>query len=206
MRGIIKTSLENLKALNAAIADGCLATMKTVGRDNCAFINLAIDLTPGCDCPGFSDVPILPNLGVFASSDPVAIDKACLDMSKETPGIKGSAAEELEVMGPGTHKFEACSAHSSGALEDIQVNTGEIIGMGTRDYELVGVPEKTLGDFAFPPDPRPVGTRHRVNFPKLLFPNDTYFIERRGSKNFQRKEEVDLEKVNKYYDNTEKIT
>jgi len=205
-RGIIKTSVENLKALNAAIADGCLATMKTVGRENCAFINLAIDLTPYCDCPGFSDVPILPNLGVFASSDPVAIDKACLDMSKEAPGIKGSAAEELEVMGPGTHKFEVCSAHSSGALEDIQVNTGEIIGMGTRDYEIVEVPEKTLGDFAFPPDPRPVGTRHRVNFPKLLFPNDTYFIERRGSKNFQRKEEVDLEKVNKYYENTENIT
>ena len=78
--------------------------------------------------------------------------------------------------------------------------------MGTMDYEIVEVPEKTLGDFAFPPDPRPVGTRHRVNFLKLLFPNDTYFIERRGSKNFQRKEEVDLEKVNKYYENTEKIT
>ncbi len=204
-RGIVELSVENQRATNAAIADACLATMKAVGKDKVAFVNLALDLTPRCDCAGFSDMPIAPNLGVFASFDPVAIDKACLDMAKDVAGIPGSAAEDMDVLGCGTHKFEVCAPLLAGLTEDIQVNTGEIIGMGTREYEIVKVPEKAQKDFVFPPDPRPIGLRMKEKFPKLLFPYDTYFVERRDGKNFQRKEDVDLERVNKYYENTERL-
>ena len=108
--GIVELSDDNLKATNAAIADACLATVKTVGSGKVAFINLAVDISAACDCITFADVPILPHLGVFASYDPVAIDKACLDKALEAEGVRGSKADEMNVLDSGKHKFEACSS------------------------------------------------------------------------------------------------
>jgi len=194
--GILELSEERSEATNAAIADACLATIKAVGSGKVAFINLAIDITRMCDCVGFSDVPILPNLGVFASYDPVAIDKACVDKSIEAEGIHGSRAEEMHVLDTGIRKFEACSPMLAGLSEEIQLNTGEIIGLGTRQYELIPVAEKMMVDFAFPPDPRPVGVRFREQYARFQpFPYDRY-----EGKGFLREEEVDLERVNTYYD------
>ncbi len=201
-RGIIQPSVEKNKATDAAIADACFATIKAVGKDNVAFINLALDITPKCDCVSYSDVPILPNIGVFASNDPVAIDKACLDMAREATGILGSTAEEKKVLACETHKFEACSPTIPGMGEEIQVNTGEIIGMGTRNYEIVKVPEKPQSEFVFPPDPRPVGVRFKDKFSRLVVPHDSYYEGR----NFQREDKVDLERLNAYYKNSEKLT
>ena len=196
--GIWELSGVNFQAANAAIADGCLATIKAVGPGKVAFINLAIDISRACDCVPYADVPILPHLGVFASYDPVAIDKACLDKSIEAAGVQGSAAEEMGVLDCGKRKFEACSPLMSGFSEEIQLNTGEIIGLGTRQYELVPVAEKKMEDFAFSPDPRPVGIRLRHLFAKLQpFPYDRY-----EGKGFLREEEVDLERVNTYYDDS----
>ncbi len=195
-RGIFELSGESLQATNAAIADACLATIKTVGIGKVAFISLAIDLARGCDCIPYADVPILPNLGVFASYDPVAIDKACVDKAIETVGVQGSMAEDMGVLDSGVRKFEACSPLLAGQSEEVQLNTGEIIGLGTRKYELVEVAEKKKEDFAFPPDPRPVGIRFRRLFAKLQpFPYDRY-----DGKGFLREEEVDLERVNTYSD------
>ena len=171
-------------------------SIKAVGPGKVAFINLAIDISRGCDCVNFADVPILPHLGVFASSDPVAIDKACVDKSIETAGIHGSKAEEMGVLGCGDRKFETCSPFLAGLSEETQINTGEIIGLGTRKYELVETAEKRMADFAFPLDPRPVGVRFRTMFAKLQpFPYD-----RHDGHGFLREEEVDLERVNTNYD------
>lgn len=197
-RGIVELSEENFQATNAAIADACLATVKAVGKGKVAFINLAIDITRGCDCVPFSDVPILPNLGVFASYDPVAIDKACLDRSIEAMGVHGSTAEEMDVLDAGKRKFERCSITMAGLSEEIQVNTGEIIGLGTKQYELVTVAEKERADFAFPPDPRLAGVRFSDLYAKLQpFPYDRY-----DGKGFLREEEVDLERINTYYNDS----
>jgi len=48
---------------------------------------------PLCDCDPFVGIPIVPDLGVFSSKDPVAIDRACIDMANNSPGIPGSMAE-----------------------------------------------------------------------------------------------------------------
>ena len=195
-RGLIERPEAAFEATNAAIADACLAAVKAVGREKVAFINMAIDIAPKCDCVNYSDMPIVPNLGVFASNDPVAIDKACIDKVTETAGVVGSVAEEMEVLNPGQRKFEMCSAILSDLSEEIQLNTGEIIGLGTREYELVKVPEKQLEDFVFPPDPRRAGVRFRDKFAKIPpFPYELH--EGRG---FLREDEVDLKQVNKYYD------
>jgi len=197
--GILELSEEYFQATNAAIADACLATIKAVGPGKVAFINLAIDISPWCDCAGWADVPILPHLGVFASYDPVAIDKACVDKAVETAGVQGSMADEMDVLDCGKRKFETCSPLLAGLSEETQLNTGEIIGLGTRQYELVPVAEKKMEDFAFSPDPRPVGVRLHHLFAKFQpFPYDRY-----EGKGFLREEEVDLERVNTYYDDSQ---
>jgi uncharacterized Fe-S center protein len=201
-RGILELPLENYLGLNAGIADACLGTVKAVGKDKVAFINLAIDLTPRCDCAALSDVPLMPHLGVFAGYDPVALDKACLDRATDTPGMPGSKAEDMDVMEAGKHKFETCGPVMAGLCEDIQVNTGEVIGLGTREYELVPVAEKPMKDFIFPPDPRPAGLRFKEKWAKMLpFP-----LERYEGKGFLREEEVDFDLVNKYYDNSQRLS
>ena len=195
-RGIFVLSKENFQSTNAAMADGCLATMKVMGKDKVGFINIAVDISPWCDCGPFSDTPIVPNLGVFASKDPVAIDKVCLDMAKEAVGIQGSRAEDNAVMDAGQRKFEVCSPLVPNIGEDIQINTGAIIGLGSTDYELVETPERPMGDFVFPPDPRPVGIRLKDKFAKIPpFPYELH-----DGKGFLREDEVDLERVNTYYD------
>jgi uncharacterized Fe-S center protein len=190
--GILEVDNANQEAANAAIADACLGTIKAVGKGKVAFINLALDLSPGCDCVNFSDMPIVPNLGVFASYDPVAIDKACIDQATAATGIPGSTAAEKGALHAGGRKFEVCSSRAPGVSEEIQLATGEIIGLGTRQYELIQVAEGKPEDFAFAPDPRPVGVRFRGKFAKIPpFPRD-----RHDGKGFLRVDDVDLDRVN----------
>lgn len=192
--GIWEATADVFKATNAAIADACMATVKAVGKDKVAFINLAIDIARGCDCISYADTPILPHLGVFGSYDPVAIDKACVDKAVAAMGIMGSTAEEMDVTECGTRKFESCSPLLSGLCEETQINTGAIIGLGSKDYELVDVPEKTMEEVAFAPDPRPTATRLKGAFAKFqVFPYDLH-----GGQGFKREAEVDLERVSEY--------
>ena len=180
------------KASNAAMADGCLAAVKAVGRRKVGFINMAIDISPMCDCVGHSDMPIVPNLGVFASTDPVALDKACVDKAANAPGMPGSAAEDYGAGEPGDRKFTAASAvHFDGLSEEIQIDTGAINGLGSKDYALVDaepLTDKKLWGF---PDFRPLLSRFGPIFAREdPFPKDRF--EGRG---YDRAEEVDLERV-----------
>ena len=196
-RGIVELEERWFVSLNAAIADACLGTLKVVGRENVGFINMAIDISPYCDCVNYSDMSIVPNIGVFAATDPVALDKACIDKVIETTGTSGSAAEDFEVSEPGVRKFEACSPVLSGMSEEMQINTGVINGLGSVDYELVEVAEKEATNFVFPPDSRYVGVRYRKHFEKIPpFPYD-----RHDGHGFARKEKIDLEAINTYHNN-----
>lgn len=192
--GVMDCPEETWQATNAAIADACLATVKAVGRDKVGFINLAIDVTPGCDCVPWSDMPLVPNIGVMASTDPVAIDTCAKDMVTAAHGTPGSAAEDCHVMEPGMQKM----AHTAGGArrmvsEEIQLETGALIGLGSRDYELVELeaPPSRM-PFVFSPDPRPVGQRFRrlQRSPLGSFPYDLH-----DGRGFVRRDEVDLSQV-----------
>ncbi|MDO8672578.1 MAG: DUF362 domain-containing protein, partial [Dehalococcoidia bacterium] len=98
--GVVGTPEENFDAADAAMADGALAVVKTVGRDKVGFINFAVDISPGCDCVMYSDRAIVPNLGVFASRDCVAIDRACVDMAKKSGGMPGSRSHDRGAHAP----------------------------------------------------------------------------------------------------------
>jgi uncharacterized Fe-S center protein len=100
-------------------------------RERCFFINFVVQVSPACDCYGHNDMPIVADIGLLASSDPVALDQACADLVRAAPGMPGSALGD--VLEPGADKFRALYPEVDWRL---QLAYAEEIGLGTRAYEL----------------------------------------------------------------------
>jgi uncharacterized Fe-S center protein len=98
------------------------------------FFNFLMDITPLCDCVGWADLPIVPDIGILASFDPVAIDKASADLVNEEIGIESSAlGRRLER---GEDKFRALFPQVDWTL---QLKHAEELGLGTTDYKLIKI-------------------------------------------------------------------
>lgn len=126
---------DQLPALGRRIADSALAVMKTKKPGKMLFLNYAVDITPICDCYGWTDTPIVNDLGVLTSFDPVAVDKACIDMMTAAPGLTNSEAEDSGAMGCGCQKFNVIRDKDT----EIQIHGGVENGLGSESYELVDV-------------------------------------------------------------------
>jgi len=185
--GVVGMTDDTWEAQNAAMADGALGVVKAVGADKCGFINMATDITPACDCVPWSDRPIVPNVGVFASKDAVAIDMATLDKAEEAPGMPGSAAEARGVAAPGTKGRFAASSSMVGISEMCQINAGVKNGLGVKEYKLIDVPPASPAQFMFQWDKRLIGDRLR-----RLLAKDPVFPYDQG---FNRLNEVDVSEV-----------
>ena len=122
------------KVLNSRMAEYTKAVLD--GRPN-FHISLVVDVSPNCDCHPENDAPILPNIGMFASFDPLALDQACVDACLKMTPLPNSqlsdrmAAEHFcdhhdhfENTTPNS-EYKTCLAHA------------EKIGLGTREYELI---------------------------------------------------------------------
>ena len=106
-----------------SMADAASSVVKFFGG-NAVYINVMKNLSIDCDCYGANATPPCMNdVGILASLDPVAIDQACVDLvyASNDPG-KGDLIERIE------------SRHGSHTLE-----AAEKLGIGSREYELVGV-------------------------------------------------------------------
>ena len=99
-------------------------------------IALVQDISPNCDCHGENDAPILPDIGMFASFDPVALDQACADAClKATPIADSQLGEHLAE--PGWHCHHDHFKDSNPNIEwKATLDQAEKIGLGTREYEL----------------------------------------------------------------------
>ena len=99
-------------------------------------ISLISDVSPNCDCHPENDAAILPNIGMFASFDPVALDQACADAClKATPIADSQLGEHLAE--PGWHCHHDHFKDSNPNIEwEATLDQGEKIGLGTRQYEL----------------------------------------------------------------------
>ena len=125
-----------IPVLDAKIAEYTKAVVQ--GRDN-FHMSLIVDVSPYCDCHGENDAPILPNIGMFASFDPVALDQACADACmKATPNSNSVLGDNMKKPG-----FEDHHDHFKNTTPEsewkFQLSHGEKIGLGTRDYELIVV-------------------------------------------------------------------
>jgi uncharacterized Fe-S center protein len=121
-----------LPALGRRIADSALATMMTKESGKAFFMNYAVDITPVCDCYGWTDTPFVNGIGVLASSDPVAIDKACIDLVNKAPGLTNSEAEDCGALAPGSKKLNIIK----GKDIEAQIYGGQENGLGTAEYEI----------------------------------------------------------------------
>ena len=108
---------------------------KAVVQDRpCFHIAIAVDISPNCDCHNENDAPITPNVGMFASFDPVALDQACADAVNAMPGNSGTMYDEAkEHTGDHFHDIHPDTSWKQG------LEYAQSIGLGTREYELIRV-------------------------------------------------------------------
>jgi uncharacterized Fe-S center protein len=125
---------ESNDILNCKIAEYSKAVVD--GRPN-FHISLVIDVSPYCDCHAENDAAIVPNVGMFASFDPVALDVACADAVNAQPAIRNSMlGEALEMHADDHDHFHAVSPDTNwkSAIEHAVQ-----IGLGNAEYELITV-------------------------------------------------------------------
>ena len=103
------------------------------GRPN-FHISLVRDVSPYCDCHAENDLPIVPDVGMFASFDPVALDLACAEAVMKQPVNPGSRLEKMTK--PGVDHFTADFPISDWRA---QIEHGKKIGLGEDHYELVTI-------------------------------------------------------------------
>lgn len=98
------------------------------------FLNFLTQISPACDCYGMADTPIVPDIGILAATDPVAIDQAAVDLVNNEKGLEGSALKSnLEK---GKDKFLDLYPKVDWT---IQLKYAEEIGLGLRKYELIEI-------------------------------------------------------------------
>lgn len=108
------------------------------GRPN-FHISLVMDVSPNCDCHGENDAPILPDLGMFASFDPLALDQACVDACLKAAPLPGSQlADNLAKKGFIDHHDHFINSSPESEWRSC-MDQAEKIGLGTREYELISV-------------------------------------------------------------------
>jgi hypothetical protein len=91
-----------------------------------AFINFVQDITPLCDCVTPSGLPVVPDIGILASTDVVAIDKASLDLiAQSKPLGKFASMGSPDILG---------KIHGTDSL--IQIRTAQGLGLGNMEYQL----------------------------------------------------------------------
>ena len=117
--------------LNEKMAEYAYAVLKDRPQYHISFIT---DVSPNCDCHVENDVPVVPNIGMLASFDPVALDQACADLVNAAPINPNSRLAEVEHkhgdhfkdLAPNTD-WQTCLAHA------------EEIGVGERKYDLIEI-------------------------------------------------------------------
>ena len=119
--------------LNRKIAE---YTKAVVDGRPCFHISLVIDVSPNCDCRSENDMAIVPNVGMFASFDPVTLDMACVDAVNAQTPLRGSAADDAHAKAHVHDHFQRLHPDTNwrSCLEH-----GEKIGIGTREYELIKI-------------------------------------------------------------------
>ncbi len=106
-----------------AMADAAYSVVNFFGKENLAYVNIMKNISKDCDCDGKAGGPCMKDIGILASTDPVAVDKACVDLiyGSDDPGKK-DVIERIEEK-KGLHIFPCA----------------EKLGIGRTDYELINV-------------------------------------------------------------------
>ena len=105
-----------------SMADAASSVVNYFG-DNIAYINIMCNMSVDCDCCAVAKDPCMQDIGILASTDPVAIDQACIDLVKNSNDPGKEALLERINSRQGTHTIDAASD----------------LGIGTKEYELIEI-------------------------------------------------------------------
>lgn len=134
---------DSIAKLNYRMAEYSYAVLKD--RPN-FHISLICDVSPNCDCHSENDIPIVPNIGMLASFDPVALDCACADLVNNAPANPGSIlADNIDndVYHEGGHHDCHKHDHFEMTHPDTEwkscISHAVKLGIGTDQYELIRI-------------------------------------------------------------------
>ncbi len=105
-----------------SMADAASSIVKYFG-DNILYINIMCNMSVDCDCCNVAEDPCMKDIGILASTDPIAIDQACIDLVKNSDDPGREHLLERINSRQGIHTIEAADE----------------LGIGTREYELIEI-------------------------------------------------------------------
>ena len=125
---------DSIAMLNYKMAEYSLAVCKD---RPCFHISLICDVSPNCDCHSENDIPIIPNIGMLASFDPVALDQACVDAClAANPMPNSQLSDNLAKIG-----WKKQGDHFTDSNPNVRwketLSHAEKLGLGSREYELI---------------------------------------------------------------------
>ncbi len=103
-------------------------------KDRALFLNFITNVSPACDCIAHNDAPIVRDIGIVASKDPVAIDQASVDLVNKEQALEGSCL--TTNIKSGEDKFRGIYPKINW---EIQLEYAEKVKLGSRDYELIAI-------------------------------------------------------------------
>ncbi|MHB9024589.1 MAG: DUF362 domain-containing protein [Armatimonadota bacterium] len=123
---------EKYRAFQQGMAAAVKETLATFAPHRVYYITALLNITPICDCWGFSTPPIVPDIGILAGDDIAAIDQASLDLIKAEHYIPGTLPDQLTPPGETGHLFQR--VHGKDPYE--QIRQVVAAGLGTSEYSL----------------------------------------------------------------------
>lgn len=126
---------EGIRYFQEGMARTTKAVLDCFEPNRVLYITAMMNITPLCDCWGFSTPSLVPDVGIMASTDIVAIEQAAIDSIKLENYIPGSLPEQLELKEADGHLLWKIW----GKDPYLQVETAADIGLGSREYELAEI-------------------------------------------------------------------
>lgn len=131
--GCLEINPANFHAFQELMALTTKEALANFSKDDRFFISVATDIMPVCDCWGITTGSVLEDLGVLGSTDPIALDKATLDMLASKSLIKENVPQSMEIIeGDGLHPFQRIHGPYKDPYAVIEYASR--LGLGSREY------------------------------------------------------------------------
>lgn len=139
---------QNDEIFQGCLAESSKAVLSTFAENKVIYINFLTEMHAECDCMPIADTPVVPDIGILASTDIVAIEQASLDLVSMAQVIADSRAGDKNVT-RSENIFKAINGHDP----YLQVRAAAALGLGSPEYELVPVTHKPKPDGSGPSNP-----------------------------------------------------
>ncbi|MBS7611859.1 DUF362 domain-containing protein [Candidatus Bathyarchaeota archaeon] len=140
VKALKSTRITDPSEIQLRVLDATYGLLKTIGFNKVLNVNFLLEVDWKCDCEhqqlGWSDLPIVPDIGILASKDIVAVDKASIDLVNAAPAIPGSQAYEVGAINPGSDKFKMLYPKADWMF---MLKNAEEIGLGSMNYTLIKI-------------------------------------------------------------------